>query len=361
MIPDNIKIIFVLEDFSTGGVERVSFQLLAAIKQFHPHIDIQVVYENSSGEFLKQYQALSPCNPIQGNKLFDRISFFSKKIINETIDLVVYTKGGLSKYRPLKSTKTKHIAIQHVPINLPETSWLKNTLRQAGAALLYRRLDKVVCVSKGIENNLAERLLLKKQTITTIYNPVLDEKISQLAAKPVKYNNYFVCVGRLHYQKGYDFLLNIVKEVKKTDANITVVIVGDGEDHKKLTLQIESFGLKDNIILHGLTTNPYKYIQNAKAILLPSRWEGLPTVLVEAAYLKIQIVSFDCRYGPKELTNNGDSGFLVEMGNIESFSEAIIKVFNGEMKPSPNIDSFTLNSAVKNYVELFESLLCKKS
>ena len=91
--------------------------------------------------------------------------------------------------------------------------------------------------------------------------------------------------------------------------------------------------------------------------MLPSRWEGLPTVLVEAAYLGTQIIAFDCRYGPKELTNNGDNGFLIDMLNEDQFCEAIINVIKGENKTSPDTQPFTKEAATQNYLTVFDKLM----
>jgi glycosyltransferase involved in cell wall biosynthesis len=358
-----MKIIFVLEDFNMGGVERVTYQLLCALKEFYSQINVTVLYEQANGEYFNQYNERFPCIELCGGVFFSKKIFFSKLIDKHKPDVVVYTKGGLSKYKPLwrRNSNIKHIAIQHVPIDLPETGAIKNIIRQLGAAILYRGLDKVVCVSKGIESNLQDKLRLKGSSLTTIYNPVLDASIIKAAEQPVEYSNYFICVGRLHYQKGYDFLLDIMMSEKMLNNNTKVVILGDGEERENLQCQIIKLGLEDSVILHGATNNPYKYIKHANAILLPSRWEGLPTVLVEAAYLNTQMIAFGCRYGPQELTNNGKNGYLVEMGNLKSFSDAIRMVNAKVLKDSPSTASFTLESAVANYVQLFELLICKKS
>lgn len=358
-----MNILFVIERFDLGGVERVTFQLLTSLKTSYPNIEFSVVYESAEGDYFKQYNDSFKCICLSGSNFFARSRSF-KSILNRLApNTVIYCKGGLSKYTIFteKYEAIKHIAIQHVPIDLPETSWWKNNIRKLGAAILYRRMDKVICVSKGIEHNLISKLFLDKSKLTTIYNPVLDEGILEQSQENIEYSDFYVCVGRLHYQKGYDYLLKTVLLIVGKIPSFKVVIIGDGEDKALLEKEIVNLNLSDNVILHGSTSNPYKYIKNAKAIILPSRWEGLPTVLVEAAFLNTQIIAFDCRYGPKELTNNGTNGYLVEMGNIDLLSEAILMVDAGETKSLPLTGLFTLKSSVTNYVQLLESLLCLKN
>ena len=89
---------------------------------------------------------------------------------------------------------------------------------------------------------------------------------------------------------------------------------------------------------------------------MTSRWEGLPTVLVEAAHLNTQIITFDCRYGPAELTSQGRNGYLINDNSAKNFVTALGKVNSGDTKPRPDISDFHLNAAVKNYLRLFNEL-----
>ncbi|MEW6989447.1 glycosyltransferase [Colwelliaceae bacterium 6441] len=350
-----MKIIFMLENYDMGGVEKVSLQLLKGIKLLAPEICVSILTEQDKGELKAEFNQTYPCQCLNGRNNF---RIFKNKIEELQPDLIVFTKGGLSKYKLsiLFNEHIKTIAIQHVPIDLPDSSTLKNTIRKISAAFLYRLVSKVICVSDGIANNLKSTIKLNDKQVGRIYNPVIDQQISPLSQETVEYSNYFVCVGRIHYQKGYDLLLNIIQQAKVKDNNIQVVIIGDGPDRQMLEESIKEKELNDNVIIHGFTDNPYKYIRAAKGILMTSRWEGLPTVLVEAAYLKTQIISFDCRYGPSELTSKGRNGYLINENNEKDFVTAIEKVNSGKIKELPQLTDFHLKSAAKNYLSLFREV-----
>jgi len=355
-----MKIIFVLENYDMGGVEKVTLQLLKAIDIHAPEHNISVLTESASGELQTQFNQVCHCDSL--NKR-NNLSGFKQYINQHKPDLVVFTKGGLSKYKLalLFKQHIKTVAIQHVPIDLPDSSKLKNNIRKLAAAVLYRLVNKTVCVSEGIRNNLIESLKLPSNDIIRIYNPVIDTKISELAEDSVEYSDYYVCVGRLHYQKGYDLLVKIITKAKTQSPNIKVVILGDGPDRSKLEFDIKKHDLSNNIIIHGFTKNPYKYIKNAKAILMTSRWEGLPTVLVEAGYLNTQIISFDCRYGPAELTNYGSNGYLIKNNSQADFIQAINLIEAKKFKPKADINDFYLETSVQHYLNLFQELQCKKN
>ncbi|EWH04890.1 hypothetical protein AT00_17205 [Pseudoalteromonas lipolytica SCSIO 04301] len=345
---------FVLEDFSLGGVERVTEQLIIGLKHYH-QCSISIICLSKDGDLLSRYQSLGEIALLSGPRDF---AGYKKLITQLNPDLVIFTKGGLSRFSFSTPNHIKTVAVQHVPINLPQESKLKNLLRRLAATFLYRNVDKVVCVSEGIKENLIAFNVINAKDAVRIYNPVLDASLQTRAKEAVEYHDYYVCVGRLHYQKGYDFLVKIVLEAKQQCPDIKVVILGDGPDKLSLTHLIEKHQLSDNIILHGTTDNPYKYIEHAKAILLPSRWEGLPTVLVEAAYLNTPIIAFDCRYGPKELTKHGQAGDLISFANTSEFAQQVVKFDKfGSDKPSPDINDFFLASSTAHYYRLFEALL----
>lgn len=349
-----MHILFVFEDFALGGVERVTEQLITGLQKYTA-CRLSIVCEQRHGELSARFEKLAPVSCLLGrNKLFT----FKRMCAEIQPDLIVFTKGGLSKYQFFIPKNIKMIAIQHVPINLPQESTIKNIARRIGATLLYSRLDQVVCVSQGILSNLTAFNVVKDKSASCIYNPVLDPSIKDKAKSPVKYTDYFVAVGRLHFQKGYDLLITTIQQVKKKQPNIKVVIVGDGPDKEQLVQLINKNKLNENIILHGSDNNPYKLIAHAKGIILSSRWEGLPTVLVEAAYLQTPIVAFDCRYGPRELTDNGLTGHLVSALDINSLAQEI-SVMNsyGSKKDFPNVSEFFLPAATNNYYSLFKSLL----
>lgn len=349
-----MHIVFVFENFSLGGVERVTEQLIVGLKKLY-NCPISIICERNSGELKARFNSIAEVYSLDS---FNKFSQFKKLVHMLSPELVVFTKGGLSRYAIQLNNEIVTVAVQHVPIDLPQASRVKNTLRRVGAKILYPRLDHVICVSQGILRNLIELNIVQNTMASCIYSPVLDSSLIKQAQEDVEYQNYFVAVGRLHYQKGYDLLISSIKKVKLTCPSIKVVIIGDGPERSSLLQLIHAHDLANNIILHGSSDNPYKYIAKAKGILLSSRWEGLPTVLVEAAFFKTPIVAFDCRYGPIELTNNGVSGHLVNFLDTDAFAEKItlLNTTKNHLE-SPAVDDFFLSAATNHYYSLFKSLL----
>src|SRR5699024_10738493 len=70
-------------------------------------------------------------------------------------------------------------------------------------------------------------------------------------------------------------------------------------------------------------SNPYAYVSRSDLFVLPSRWEGLGMVLVEALALGVPAVSTDCPSGPREILEDGRYGALVPVGDDEAMASAI--------------------------------------
>ena len=119
--------------------------------------------------------------------------------------------------------------------------------------------------------------------------------------------------------------------------------------------------LGDNVQFKGYQANPYAYIAKAKALVMSSRWEGLPTVLVEAAYLNTPMIAFDCNYGPGELSQGGQFGKLLDQGDVQGLAEALLSVQRGEMLDVPNVNEFEEQYAAIQYWEAMQGVCQQKA
>ena len=89
---------------------------------------------------------------------------------------------------------------------------------------------------------------------------------------------------------------------------------------------IKDEDLQEYIKLLGVKKNPYPWIKNSKLLVHSSRYEGLPTVLIEALILNKIIISSDCPTGPREILDNGKYGSLVEVGDYDSMAQEILEL-----------------------------------
>ena len=162
---------------------------------------------------------------------------------------------------------------------------------------------------------------LKKKT-AIIYNPFLPKtvkKLSKIKIKKTFLKNSLniISVGRLTDQKNHIVQLKAMKYIeKKNNPNLT--IIGKGYKEKYLKSYIENNNINKKVQLIGYKKNPFPYIVKSDILILTSKFEGLPNILLEAQYLKKYIISSNCSSGPKEILMNGKAGDLFNVDDYKT-------------------------------------------
>ena len=197
------------------------------------------------------------------------------------------------------------------------------------------RFDYICTVSEEMRVQLKEIFpnLTNKQV--TIYNPIDFETIENKAcergdltsAEEKLLNSSYICsVGRLDEgQKDFNTLINAYANLKvENKISEKLILVGDGPDKEKLKSLVKKLNLENDVIFLGKKSNPYIWMKNSKAFILSSKYEGLPTVLIEALILDVPSISSNCLTGPIEILENGKFGELFNIGNVKELEEKIL-------------------------------------
>lgn len=231
--------------------------------------------------------------------------------------------------------------------------------------------DHIVAVSEGVAERWKAKFRISGDRLTTICNPVVSPDIDALAnavpdhpwmmdaAIPV-----VLACGRLARQKDYPTLLRAFGELRRRRACRLVVIGPDlrgGSASEKLVRQIRQLDLQDAVDFIGWKDNPYAYMARASVFVLSSRYEGLPTVLIEALACGTRVVSTDCPSGPDEILENGRYGTLVPVGDAGALANALedalaVPSTNREEARASVTERFGLENIVRRYEELMESV-----
>lgn len=187
----------------------------------------------------------------------------------------------------------------------------------------YKKLDKVVCVSKYCADKTREAM--GSNTDVTYCNNLVDDfAIRRLAEEQVnlKFDKFtFVTVGRLSPEKGYERLIKICKNLASKGYNFRLIIIGDGPERKKLQSEITEYGLEKTVIMTGAQSNPHKYTSKADVFVCSSFDEGYSTACTEAAILGVPIIT-TCVPGGEEIIESCGCGKLTSLDD-SSLQEAM--------------------------------------
>jgi glycosyltransferase involved in cell wall biosynthesis len=132
-------------------------------------------------------------------------------------------------------------------------------------------------------------------------------------------------VARLHRQKGIVHLLRAGELIFKAVPESGLVIVGDGPEAVKMRREAGRLGLRERCLFLGAQEDATTLMALFDVFVLPSLWEGLPFVLVEAAALGKPIVATAVD-GVPEVLEDGRTGLLVPPGSPAALAEAIIRL-----------------------------------
>lgn len=100
-------------------------------------------------------------------------------------------------------------------------------------------------------------------------------------------------VGRFCYQKNHEYLINIFEAVRKKGINAELLLVGDGEEKERIYNIVKEKGLDQHVIFYGTSTRVNELFQAMDVFLLPSHFEGLPIVGVEAQAAGLPVLFSD--------------------------------------------------------------------
>jgi glycosyltransferase involved in cell wall biosynthesis len=176
-----------------------------------------------------------------------------------------------------------------------------------------------------------------------------------------------ITVGRLHAQKGHCYLLQAIAKAEKKVPKIKLIIIGEGEEENNLKNLVKSLDLTDKIIFAGLRGDVEKIFPIAELFILPSLWEGMPNVILEAMAAGKPVVATKVG-GVPEVVVHGETGILVPPEDSNALTSAIIDLLRDKLKAKMMgqagrmriEEHFTISKTIEKTEYLYRKLLKEK-
>ncbi|MGD8414840.1 MAG: glycosyltransferase [Candidatus Latescibacterota bacterium] len=354
-----------LPSLVSGGAERVTLHIAEGLVR--QGIDVDLVLAKATGAYLSQVP--------EGVNLVD---LGAKRVLLSLTKLVKYLRDRrpavlLSALahtnlvalwaKALSGTETRVVVAVHSTLSLSTrySPRRRDRLVPWLTHMFYRQASHVVAVSHGSADDLVRLTRIDPKLVDVIPNPVITDRLFEKSRQPVDLDWFsrderrpiLITVGRLTAAKNYPLLLKAFWKLRESlDANL--IILGDGEERSRLEKIVEDLDLADHVHMPGYVDNPWAYMSKSDVFVLSSKWEGLPTVLVEALALGLRVVSTDCEFGPRELLRDGELGFLVPVDDADKLAAGVQKALDAEppVLDRADLEEFRLDSAVRRYKEL---------
>ncbi len=331
------NILLIIPYGGVGGMERLAFSFynfykkeghfIKAVKFIKMENDIINFGED---ELFFSDRDFSEMSKTERLKFYISIPFQLRKVIKKHKITHSISFGAMPNvYSSLTYTKDYKIASIHAlkSVELSNNSLLSKMTR-FGYKYTYKNLDKVVCISNAIKEDLLEKCNFKfANKLKVIYNPHDVDEIQKRSLEEITEeeeallaSNSVLFIGRLSTQKSPWHLIKAFSLVLKTVPDAKLIFIGDGDAGvlKHLEDLIDELEIKKQIQFFGRKKNPYKYLVNAKMLALASHYEGTPNVIVEAMCLATPVVSSCCTYGIVELMSLKNQKVEDKMVEVEA-------------------------------------------
>ena len=355
------KILFYTNGVGLGGVERIILEILKEINKNKFDIKLGLQYQDQNifeNEISKkvEYKYMLPQEIIDKSlyyrskkkNIFYKLMYsfmlkYEKYIIKKNYlefskdrDIVIdFKSGDFLKLINLKNgNNKKRICWIHGEITkLNRYQERKNKLKNQ-----LKKCNKIICICNEMRDNIIKEIPEVKEKLQVIYNPFNIDRIKNQSNNILNLSNeekkllnekYIIMVSRLdNNQKDILTLIKAFSLYLEKDSDLKLYLLGEGPDRKRIEEKIKEKNLEDKILLLGMKKNPYPWINNAELLVHSSKYEGLPTVLIEALILRKVVISTNCPTGPKEILNNGKYGSLVNIGDYKAMADEIYDLLN---------------------------------
>ncbi len=332
------SICFLNFDLAFGGTEKVIVSLANHFHSLGKKVTILTLSNKNDFEGFLNSEICVTCLNVRKMKfLIPKLSHYILKNRFDNFFANVWPLTSLSFVVRVFSQNTNLIFIEHC--NLSEQFKNKSNffkyMQKISIRILYKFAHLIVAVSEGVKTDLMHKGV-SEDRIKVIYNPVITEPYQELHAPNLAAEQWkasskkkLIAVGRFKAQKNFTNLVESIHIAKnKLNLDLSLLILGDGEERQKISERIIKLNLQENIFLAGWVADPLPYYDLSDLFVLSSDYEGFGVVIVEAMSRGLNIVSTNCKSGPSEILKNGELGFLCEVNNSESLSKTIMDALN---------------------------------
>lgn len=360
--PKKYKIALIGFRLGIGGAEKVMADLSIFFEKKGIEIHNIILIDEASYDYSGKLIVLEKHNNFSNKLIYNykRFLFLRKYFKENNFDYIIDFRFRMKPIQEFLISKllydSKTIFTVHsfmLDIYLTKSPWF--------ARKIFNKCYKIVTISDKVSEIIKENYKLKN--ISRIYNPIDIQLINEKANENIDLDfDYIIAVGQMENNiKQFDKLIDAYAKSDLPKSNIHLVLLGDGERKLILKSLAKENNLDEKVHFLGFQKNPFKFIKKAKFLVLTSKNEGLPNVILESLASQTPVISFDCLSGPSEMIIDKVNGLLVENQNLEKLVLAMNLFLKDEIlykyckeNTLESIKSFSVENIGKQWLDLMK-------
>tara|TARA_X000000950_G_scaffold133764_1_gene166667 strand:+ start:5 stop:1150 length:1146 start_codon:yes stop_codon:yes gene_type:complete len=378
-----MKIALIIDSLRFGGAQKCSVDLYEALQK-EGHDVCFITY--------REHKQLKNADDVKNNTIYvpglskkyflDYLDRFLGKIFGRTYGYIMsyfYTfwlkqRINLNSYDALLLVsdsgffpfyKLNHKRLFYVAHSHKSSQYLFKWHTSFINRMLYKNIfknKKIIAITNEIKKDLIDEFDVQEKNISVIPNIVNFERIEKLSHEKLKYpfdsnNDFIIHVGRHSKEKRVEDLIKCFKEVVLDHPDLKLVLVGEGPETRNLKIAVNKLALNSKVFFTGFMNNPYNLIKKSKLLVLCSKREGLPTVIIEALSLKTDAICSKCLSGPYEIYKDKYHYHTFNIGNLSEMKKMINNSLLNYNSPEKELVDdilfrYSENEITKKYLKL---------
>ncbi|MDA0833148.1 MAG: glycosyltransferase [Planctomycetota bacterium] len=236
--------------------------------------------------------------------------------------------------------------------------------------LTQRWVEMNVCVSRSVLDFTHEQAGVPSSKLTVIPNGVDVDRFRLARAAEVSSFGIspgikpLICIGRLDEQKGHRYLFEALAKLAPADPTLHLLVVGHGPLDATLKEHASRLGLASVVHFVGWSDQIPEFLKASSLLVLPSLWEGMPNVVLEAMASGLPVIASDVE-GVRELISPDQTGIIVPPRDSDALAREIQRLRAdsqlaetvGDTSQVFVTEHFTWDAVVQGYVQLYRRLL----
>lgn len=349
------KLLFVTPTLNGGGAEKVTINLINGLKE-KSSVEIVLVVLNSNNIKLE----------IPSNIEVELLDF--KSVRKSSLKL----RALLKLHKPdVVFSSIFHLNIILAIVRLLVKKKYRLVIRESGVVSkklkdlslfkrsifkvlyhFYKLADLVIVQSDYMKKDLIKAIKINKDKVVKIYNPINISEVKNLSNRKIEddpaSNIRFIYVGRLEDIKQVEKIITFFTSYYNKFQTGELYILGEGSKKEQLILLCRKLNVEKLVYFKGYQANPYPYIKSSDFLLLASKHEGLPNVVIESLILGTNVMSLRHPGGTKEILEIADieANFVAAL-NLDNFNRLKLR-----LRTSNLLKEFDSKKIISKYQEV---------
>ena len=262
----------------------------------------------------------------------------------------------------LRSPGTATVALirNHISAEILGKAALKRALGAPPLRWAYRQADAIGCVSSSVADDIVAYAGVDPKKVFITYNP-LPERSDAATVEPWTGlpRPVIITVGRLESQKDHATLLHAFARLRAT-RTATLAIVGSGSLRPEIDALVARLGIGGSVVVYDYRADIAACIAGSDLLVLSSRYEGLPNVVLEALEAGVTVAATDAPGGSAELLEDGRLGYLCAVGDVDGLARALTEGLERPVDPAllrAKAEEFRIEKIARRYERAFAAAL----